>query len=91
MTHLPTKQSVLFAHNGLINALMILHIFSHSLLFQSCYRNQMNVGPFEGLLNVKIKTITVLAAPASFRSCFTVGESSSLHFQYPEFDLTAVT
>lgn len=66
MTHLPTKQPVLFAHNGLINALMILHIFSRSPLFQSCYRNQMSVGPFEILLNVKIKNITVLAARASF-------------------------
>lgn len=80
MTHLPTKQSVLFAHNGLINALMILHIFSHSLLFQSRYRDQMNAGPFEILLNVQIKNITVLAAPASSRSRLTVGESSSLHF-----------
>lgn len=60
MTHLPTKQSVLFAHNGLINALMILHIFFPRFfffvcLFQSCYHIQMSAGPFEIFLNGKIK------------------------------------
>lgn len=66
MTHLPTKQSVLFARNGLINALMILHIFFPRFfflfvcLFQSCYHIQMSAGPFEIFLNGKIKNQPVL-------------------------------
>lgn len=65
------------AHNGLINALMMLDIFFHNFpLFQPCYRIQMNAGPIEVILNVKMKNITALAAQASFRSCLT----GSLYF-----------